>query len=189
MREKISGYILSGETACLSPKMFDTYIMSSIKTVFAFLSTKKEIDTLPLIQYALDRGKTVAVPQVSGKNLGFHQITSSAGPFTSGIFGLREPPENSPQLFPFTKSGGNINFPLLILVPAMAFTVRGDRLGKGGGYYDRFLASLIASYPSERSRITIAGVSWAFQIIDFIPVEVHDIKVDCLYSENGCILC
>jgi 5-formyltetrahydrofolate cyclo-ligase len=82
-----------------------------------------------------------------------------------------------------------VRFPVLILVPGLAFDRLGNRLGRGAGYYDRFLESFFASYPEKRDEITLAGVCHSFQIVERVPVAAHDIPVDCLLTENGCILC
>ena len=181
MRARVSSFVgLSSSSSSIAPSC----LPPDRGTVFAFLPTKYEIDTIPLIRSALEKGMTVAVPRVHEKEMHFHQITSADGPFEKGPFGIREPPGNSPSVFPPA-----FPFPLLVLVPGLAFTRSGDRLGKGGGYYDRFLAGLLAAFPEERKNIILAGAAWSVQIVDSIPVESHDIPVNCLYTENGCILC
>ncbi|MCC8174254.1 MAG: 5-formyltetrahydrofolate cyclo-ligase [Odoribacter sp.] len=57
----------------------------------------------------------------------------------------------------------------LMIVPGMAFDKRGGRLGRGKGYYDRFMKSCFASK---------VGVCFPFQLVDFVPMEIHDLKVD-----------
>lgn len=68
----------------------------------------------------------------------------------------------------------------LILVPGMAFTASGHRLGRGGGYYDRFLARL----PGSAVKL---GVCFARQLVDDLPFELHDQRVDAVVTENGLI--
>lgn len=167
----------------------EEFLRTGIQTVFAFMSTDAEIDTSPLIEKALEYGKRVAVPRMRGKDLFFHQIFSSHGPFALGPFGIRESLAQSPLLFPVQGQSAGIRFPLLILIPGLAFTVRGDRLGKGKGYYDRFLQNLLNTYPSDRDLIILAGTAWEFQIVNSIETEKHDINVDCLYTEKRCIVC
>jgi len=155
------------------------------RTLFAFLSHGHEPDTAPILAYALDRGLTVGVPAVRGKDMIFRAITSHEGPFVTGAFGIREPPPDSPELYPSREP----DWPILILVPGLAFGPDGERLGRGGGYYDRFLASFLARYGDRRGAITLAGICDSRAVIDDIPVENHDIRVDCLLTEKGCILC
>jgi len=165
------------------------YLPVGIQTIFTFLSTPHEIDTSPLIRYALASGMTVAAPRIHGASLAFHALASADGPFATGPYGLKEPSGTAPRLFPPSGPGCEPHFPLLVLVPGLAFSRSGHRIGRGGGYYDRFLSSLLAAYPDKRHLITIAGAAWSFQIVDSVPVEKHDIAVDCLYTEKGCILC
>jgi 5-formyltetrahydrofolate cyclo-ligase len=65
-----------------------------------------------------------------------------------------------------------------IIVPGLAFTKRGQRLGRGGGYYDRYLASL----PATTMKI---GVCFALQIVETLPIEHHDQKMDVVITEEG----
>jgi 5-formyltetrahydrofolate cyclo-ligase len=67
-----------------------------------------------------------------------------------------------------------------IIVPGLAFTKAGQRLGRGGGYYDRYLASL----PSTTQKI---GVCFALQLVDGLPIEPHDQKMDAVFTEEGLV--
>jgi 5-formyltetrahydrofolate cyclo-ligase len=69
-------------------------------------------------------------------------------------------------------------WPDVIIVPGVAFTRRGDRLGQGGGWYDRFL-------PGRRSDCVTIGVGFAEQILDEVPVEDHDVRLDAIVSDAG----
>lgn len=166
-------------------------IPSDTKTLFTFLPTIQEIDTKRLISQALSAGMLVAAPRVEGQSLKFYPINSIESPFATGKYGIREPTDDTPPVFP---SPNAIPLPLVVLVPGLAFTKNGSRLGKGGGYYDRFLAELLAAFgektvPGARKNITLAGVAWSFQIVDDLPAESHDIPLDCVFTEKGCILC
>ena len=72
-------------------------------------------------------------------------------------------------------------WPDVVIVPGLAFTSQGDRLGQGGGWYDRFL---VAVRPNCRT----IGVGFAEQIIDALPVEAHDIRLDHVVTESGDIV-
>jgi 5-formyltetrahydrofolate cyclo-ligase len=186
------------------------------KTVFTFLSHGGEISTDELNEYYLARGAIVAAPKVTGDRMGFYRLTSAHGPFVQGAFGIREPapdtelifapelrsPElSSPELSspePTTapelniapeQSPTELRFPLLILIPGLAFDKNGDRLGKGAGYYDRFLTDFLRRFRARRAEITLAGACHDFQIVERVPTESHDIPVDCLLTERNAILC
>jgi len=156
-------------------------------TIFTYLAHGGELDPSRCIAHSLTQGITIAVPRVEGQDLIFHQLLSETGPFDTGAFGIREPRNDSPQLFP--ESEIPLSFPVLIMIPGLAFTAKGARLGRGKGFYDRFLASFLSAYPNRRQDIVLAGICHVFQILDSIPTENHDIGVDCLMTEKGCILC
>lgn len=70
------------------------------------------------------------------------------------------------------------SWPDVVVVPGLAFTLTGDRLGQGGGWYDRFL--------SGRSRgATAVGVGFDLQLVDHLPIEEHDERVDAVITESG----
>ena len=149
---------------------------SRYNTILAFLSLKNEIDTQPLIETALKAGKKVFLPKVKDKELIFLSIDSALGPWSSGPFGIREP-----------ISGETLkesDFPVLVITPGFAFDKCGNRLGRGGGFYDRFFAWLIA----EEKQYTAIGICMDFQIIDQVPVLDIDKKVNGLLTGKGLVI-
>ncbi len=74
--------------------------------------------------------------------------------------------------------GTDPSWPDVVIVPGLAFTSHGDRLGQGGGWYDRFLADV-------RPGCRTIGVGFVEQIVDTLPVEVHDIRLDHVVTESG----
>jgi 5-formyltetrahydrofolate cyclo-ligase len=155
------------------------------RTVLLFLSMDGEIDTGPLLELAFRDGKKVFVPRVEGENLRFCRIASPAGPWASGAFGIREPPAAG------SEAPGS---PALILVPGLAFDRQGRRLGRGGGYYDRFLAGLGGKGPggtapeAGKPGYFILGLCLACQVVDQVPVDEHDRKMDLICTGTGIIL-
>lgn len=129
------------------------------KVVGFYASDENEISTDSLIEKSLAFGKRVVLPRVENKTLDWREVFSLAD-LEMGEYGLRHPRENS------------LKFELkeidLLVVPGVAFTLAGDRLGRGWGCYDRDLA-----------RFTGATVSFAFatQIEQKIPTQLHDKRV------------
>jgi len=189
MRKKIREFIDTFGVVYLPVGILQSCLPPDTKTLFAFLSTSHEISTASLIALALEKGITVAVPRVEGPSLSFCRITDSASPFEPGAFKIPEPGPDALQLYPRIDGNPDINFPLMIVVPGLAFTRKGERLGQGGGFYDRFLSAFLAEFADKRSLITLAGLCRDIQIVDSIPFEDHDVRLDCLITENGCILC
>jgi len=140
--------------------------------VFLFLSMDSEIDTLPLLQAALQEGKKVFAPRVQAQKLVFCRMRSPD--WRKGPFGIREPLEEEAA-----------EFPALILTPALAFDREGNRLGRGGGYYDRFFAEL----DKDRKDYSALGLCLDSQIINRIPVMPHDRKVDGILTGTALYQC
>lgn len=112
--------------------------------------------------------KTVALPRVVGEELSLH-LVEAGDELHRGAFGIREPAENSPA------SGNSFD---LILVPGLAFDRQGGRLGRGRGFYDRFLAT------ATGRRV---GVCQDFQIVDSVPCEAHDLTMDFVITPTEII--
>jgi 5-formyltetrahydrofolate cyclo-ligase len=70
------------------------------------------------------------------------------------------------------------SWPDVVIVPGVAFTASGDRLGQGGGWYDRFLAAI-------RPECVTIGVGFDLQVVDAVPVEPHDVRLDHVVTESG----
>lgn len=128
--------------------------------VAIFYPTATEPDLLPLLA---DAGKTFLFPCChSDRSLSWHAATVD-GPWKTSRFGITEP---DPAHLPAAPA----EHMDLVIVPGLAFTLTGDRLGHGAGYYDRFLATL----PDTTS---IIGICFESQILPHLPREAHDIPI------------
>jgi 5-formyltetrahydrofolate cyclo-ligase len=142
-------------------------------TVFLFLSLPGEIDTFPLLQAAFSDSKKVFLPRIENGKLAFIRAASPFGPWRRGPFGISEPVETG-------ESTGKIGeFPALIVTPGLAFDRNGNRLGRGGGYYDRFFAAA-----DGRPYIT-AGLCMEEQILPELPADTWDKKMDAVFTAGG----
>lgn len=142
------------------------------KTIFIYISYSSEVDTKEIITRAISDGKTVLVPltdQVE-KRMDAIQITDFNTQLCQSCCGILEPSFASTKPFPPEEID-------LIIVPAVAFDRKGYRVGYGGGYYDRYLSQ-------ARSAATI-GLAYEESVIDEIPLEKHDQKVNCILTESG----
>ena len=140
---------------------------SKARSVLFFASMADEPDVWPLLAEALRAGKLVALPRFDPekKNYAACQIRSLAEDVVSGQFGIREPHNSCPAL--------PLNRLDLILVPGIAFDLHGRRLGRGKGFYDQLLADV---------RGTTCGVAFDEQIVAAIPMEPHDIPLNCILT-------
>lgn len=124
-------------------------------TVMAFVGVRGEPDTDPLFARIERDGKTLVLPRAVGPRLEPALVGAGLRP---GAFDVLEPSGTA-------VGHGSID---LVLVPGLAFTVAGGRLGQGGGHYDRFLGSCVAP---------AIGVCFAEQLVDDLPLEPHDVRL------------
>lgn len=143
--------------------------------IMLFLSLPHEVDTSEAILYAWQLGKIVAVPKISWQQRHMIpvRINSLETGFTTGAWGLRDPVTGTPVPF------GQID---LVVAPALGFDRQGNRLGRGGSFYDRFFANkdVVASR---------CGLAFAEQIMESIPVTESDEPVDFIVTDEEVIQC
>lgn len=130
--------------------------------VYAYIACRNELETADIINYSLSHGKHVAVPKVHGEIMYFYEI-SSLSDCIPGAFGILEPSGESKD---------RVAAPGVMLVPGLAFDQSGNRLGYGGGFYDKYLNS--------HDGITTVALGYDFQIVEKVPTEQHDKKMDYL---------
>jgi len=140
--------------------------------VMLFVSLPDEVDTLPIVRAALATNKEVYLPKVTREHRRLLICRlRDLGELRPGTLGIPEP------LADEMISPAHLDF---VLVPGRAFDCHGNRLGRGGGYYDRFLAD-----PSLRA--AIFGVAFDCQILNRVPVRVGDVPVRFIITESGII--
>lgn len=150
-------------------KKEDSY--KKARGIFIYIGFGSEINTKVIIEDALKKGKEVYVPKVKGKEMLLIKIDSLENLVTSS-YGILEP------------IGDNNNFDVdkldLLVMPGVAFDNSGNRIGYGGGYYDRFLEK----NKTNAEKIVLA---YEFQILNSINNEKHDVKVDKIITEERII--
>lgn len=152
------------ERAVLSALIVDRLRMliqeRKVRVLHSFLPMGSEVDLFPLLESALAQGIEVYAPRTLKSRVLEHHRYTGQDQLVPGIFGTQHPAGDEPYTGTFD----------MILVPGLAFTATGDRLGYGGGYYDTFL-------PQHPKAFTVA-VCFPFQVVDALPVEAHDRTVD-----------
>ncbi len=140
------------------------------KVVMLFLSMAGEIDTTIALEAAFADKKTVAVPVVNfeRKVMSAVELQSINENIAIDRYGIRYP-LNAAEI-----NVADIDF---VIVPGLGFDTHGNRLGRGGGYYDKFLGA-------PGCRAIKCGFAFEKQVAPLIPTHSHDIKVDMLVTDS-----
>lgn len=141
------------------------------RCVYGYASLPTEAGTWEILKAVLDSGKRLALPRVEGTDMKFYYV-STLDDLSEGVFHIKEP--NG-----FCPPAGDQK--ALVLVPGTAFTRDGKRLGKGGGYYDRFLSD----EPEHRT----IGLAYGFQVVEELFEESHDRRVLEVLTPEESIQC
>ena len=148
-------------------RLASTDIWQHAVTILAYAPRADELDLGPLIDDALQSGRRVALPRFDPDSGRYQarQIVVPIADLAPGHYGIREPDHDSPSV--------SMNLLDLILVPGVAFDLTGRRLGRGRGYYDQLLANV---------RAVKCGLAFDQQVMAQIPVESHDVMLDCVLT-------
>jgi 5-formyltetrahydrofolate cyclo-ligase len=138
------------------------------RTVFCFVGVKREINTIPLLQDTLAAGKTLCVPLCIENGIMEARQISDLSQLQTGKYGLLEPAADAPPI-----AVDDIDF---AVIPCTTCNHAGQRLGKGGGYYDRFLSH----YRGGTVMLCREKL-----IREEIPVEPHDYPIPWVMTERG----
>lgn len=156
------------KSACIVSSIERLEKFQSAKTVLLFSPLPDEPDIRPLLsRYVSD--KTIFLPVVVGENLILRQL-HDAESMQVGAFGIKEPSEGEFCNF------GSID---VAIIPGVAFDLRGNRLGRGRGYYDKLLGDV------RFRNVVKIGCAFGFQIANDVPALEYDVKMDAVVCENG----
>jgi 5-formyltetrahydrofolate cyclo-ligase len=158
--------------------LFSLEAWKNARAVLTFLSLDEEINTDGIIKKSGSDEKLVLIPRVSGHELVFHPLRDNMR-YTNHKLGMREPHIDEPVV-----ETGKLASPFIIVVPGLAFDREKHRLGRGGGFYDRFLKNLRQQAGID---FTAIGVCFSEQLLETIPFFEHDESVDIVVTEN-CII-
>jgi 5-formyltetrahydrofolate cyclo-ligase len=156
----------------IQKKLFEHAAFRKAGVVCFYVALPMEVNTHPMIEEALKMGKKVLVPlaDLENKELKLYEIRNLAADLTPGILGILEPLRDKTRLADPKEAE-------CVIVPGLAFSMQGRRLGRGAGFYDRFLSKLSAKIPK-------IALAFSFQVITQIPQEIHDCRVDTVLTEK-----
>ena len=168
IRRKFKAYSFlekSRKSAIIGHKLFNEEVFKKARVVMFYVSLKDEVNTLSMIDEALSAGTRVAVPVIlkEEKRLIAGEIGNRSQDLESQHFGIYQPKEGRVKEVPLEDID-------LVIVPGIAFDKHNVRLGRGHGYYDRFLCAL----PNKTKTI---GLAFDFQVVENLPKDSHDVPV------------
>ena len=140
------------------------------KIFVAYIATKGEISLDALIRIGLSQKKVCLLPKITDQNLLFYQYNKKHI-LKSGPYGIKEPTTSSRAY--------NLNTVDCIICPLLAFDARGNRVGMGGGYYDRALRQI-----KDRSKKSIWGAAHDFQQAEELAPQKWDISMDGIFTPH-----
>jgi 5-formyltetrahydrofolate cyclo-ligase len=142
--------------------------------VSGFMPLKEEINPIPLMQSLANRGASLALPVVIARGKPLVMRAFAFGdPLISGVWGIREPSPEAPEVFPD-----------IMIVPLLAFDRDGHRIGYGAGYFDLTINALRA-----HKAILAVGIAFAAQEIHQVPATPRDARLDLVLTEQEVIGC
>ncbi len=155
------------DSAKIAEKFLSLPEVKKANSILLYYPHKNEVDTTFIIEKLLNEGKEIILPKVVGFHI--HPVKiSDITSLKSGYAGIKEPEGRE---YPLDKVE-------IIVIPAIAFDIRGHRLGYGKGYYDRLLSKVNALK---------IGLAYDFQVLEKLPSEPHDIPVDLVITPTKII--
>jgi 5-formyltetrahydrofolate cyclo-ligase len=174
----MGGEDLADRSAKVSRRLEETGAWMWMDVLLTFLSMPHEIGTRTMIEAAFAAGKSVAVPLIESGDIRFLVMPPDARTPPRDRWGIPVPDSAWQPLDP-ARAGR-----ILVAAPGLAFDRTGNRLGRGKGYYDRFLGRARAS----GARFLVIGVCFADQLVDEVPHSQRDQPIDGVVTETETIL-
>jgi 5-formyltetrahydrofolate cyclo-ligase len=178
LREQLSPDLRAAWSEAISARIAKLEIYRQATTILGYMNFGAEFASELWIQQVLADGKRLALPRVNlhTNQLDLYWVDDLENQLAAGLRGIREPiVERCERL-------NRLNEVEFVLLPGVAFTRVGARLGYGGGFYDKMLARMT-------HRPALAAAAFALQIVEQIPQEVTDVKVGWIITEQETIAC
>ena len=174
-RDNIPPVVRSAKNKMILERMLSLEEFKNAGIIFFFASFRTEVDTTEMIKSALSSGKRVLLPKVDRDRheLLLYEIRDFSE-LAPGYMGIPEPSFQGRQM--------SINDAEIVIIPGAGFDATGNRIGYGGGYYDRLLSGL------QKQSLIIAP-AFEEQVVDSIPSEPHDIRVQIIVTDRRVIRC
>jgi 5-formyltetrahydrofolate cyclo-ligase len=171
-RDAMTNEARAAAGAAITRQLLALDAWQNARCVLAYLSFGSEFDTAALIENTRASGKQLCLPRVERgtRELAIHRVANPIADVQAGVWGIREPRPSCPPA-----ALEAIDF---VLVPGVAFTPRGERLGYGGGFYDRLIARFAQRPP-------LVAAAFGVQMRDEIPLSERDRSIDLVITESA----
>ena len=157
----------------INPRNIYSYLKKknyNLKIIGGYYPTNYEIDDIEILNYFFKKGSIISLPKIKKKNQMEFYTWCKNDPLLINKYGIPEP-ENTNRVYPD-----------ILFVPLVAFDKELNRLGYGGGFYDRYIQKI-----SKTKKIIKVGLAFSFQKIKTIPINKYDKKLDIIITEKNII--
>ena len=174
-RDRLTSGEITEKSTAIAANLYSMPVYEKSDTIMFFLSFRSEVETRPMVEQSIASGKRVLVPKSipAARKLVPCRLLDWDKELAPGAYGIPEPREEAMRI----TDPREIE---LLLVPGVAFDEAGNRLGYGGGYYDRF-------FPRLRESTPLVALVFELQIMPAVPVASWDRPVDYIVTESRII--
>ncbi len=182
-RDSIPPELKARKETAIIKRLFALDVFQKAKSLLLYASFRSEVDTTGCLSDIIKLGKRLILPAVDSgrRELTLYEV-QDISELTPGYMEIPEPGIRENRQVTL----GDID---LIIVPGAGFDSEGNRLGYGGGYYDRLLGNESGQGLKTGRRIMTIALAFEEQIIEKIPAEPHDIRVDMIITDKRLIYC
>jgi 5-formyltetrahydrofolate cyclo-ligase len=180
--QALDGPQIERKSRNLTKLLITTPWWSQGEWIFIYIPMFGEVDTRYIVAQAYRERKQVAIPRMEGSDLAFYFYEGHTENLLPNQFGILEPDPTWKLVDPTVPTGKR----LLVLAPGLAFDSSRRRLGRGKGFYDRFLNGLRNAHPRGIASWAV-GLAFAEQLVDKVPVSDHDELLDGIVTDREVI--
>ncbi len=165
----------------------DSLLYRASNSIFTFISKTTEINTQFLIEKAFLDGKDVAVPRVNGKSLDFYYLSKEESldkQLEPAAFGIKEPLTTLEKV-----DTHHLPIDSVFILPGLAFSPDGTRLGYGKGFYDTFISHIYEHVSPLYYPKALVGFCFNCQVFENLPQDEHDVPLTHIITEEKVISC
>lgn len=169
-RDALSFHEVEQKSKLITSSLLNTPEYRESEYILLYSAFRNEVRTNAIFEDAIAKGKQVYYPKIFGDIMEFYKVTSMSE-LHPGCMGILEPDENSLKRFIYKKQDNG-----LVITPGVAFDPNGNRIGYGKGFYDKYL--------TNKRILSVIALAYSLQIVDNIPSEANDIKMDKIITDQ-----